>query len=115
MMPATGFLVISAKMNGMAAATKYTEQELQSIVSKLPGWAIRNGKLHREFRFSDFAHAVGFMTTAAVLIEKKDHHPEWSNVYNRVFVDLTTHDAGGVTHRDVELAELLDKIATNPF
>lgn len=96
----------------MAAATKYNEQELNSVVSKLPGWAIRNGKLHREFCFSDFAQAFGFMTMAAVLIEKKNHHPEWSNVYNRVTVDLTTHDAGGVTHRDVELAELLDKIAS---
>lgn len=96
---------------GMAAASKYSEDELQSVIAKLPGWAIREGKLHREFQFSDFAHAFGFMATAAVLIEKKNHHPEWSNVYNRVKVDLTTHDAGGVTQRDVEFAELLDKIA----
>lgn len=96
---------------GMAAARKYNEEELQSVVTKLPGWEIRHGKLHREFQFLDFAHAFGFMATAAVLIEKKNHHPEWANVYNRVTVDLTTHDAGGVTHRDVELAETLDKIA----
>lgn len=93
------------------AASRYSEQELQSEAAKLPGWTVRNGKLHREFRFSDFAHAFGFMATAAVLIEKKNHHPEWSNVYNRVTVDLTTHDAGGVTHRDVELAQTLDRIA----
>ena len=97
--------------NGGMAVNRYTEQELQSVVSKLPGWVIRDGKLHREFQFSDFAHAFGFMATAAVLIEQKNHHPEWSNVYNRVRVDLTTHDARGVTHRDVELAEILDKIA----
>jgi len=72
---------------------------------------MRGGKLFREYRFSDFAHAFGFMATAAVLIEKRNHHPEWSNVYNRVTVELTTHDAGGITHRDVELAELLEKIA----
>ena len=95
----------------MAAASRYSEQELQAVVEKLPGWTIRNGKLHREFQFSDFAHAFGFMATAAVLIEKKNHHPEWSNVYNRVTVDLTTHDAGGVTQRDKELAETLDRIA----
>lgn len=95
----------------MASASKYSEQELQSVLANLPRWTLRDGKLHREFQFSDFAHAFGFMATAAVLIEKKNHHPEWSNVYNRVIVDLTTHDSGGVTQRDKELAETLDKIA----
>ncbi len=58
---------------------------------------MQNQKLHRDYKFADFAHAFGFMATSALLIEKMNHHPEWSNVYNRVSIDLTTHDAGGVT------------------
>lgn len=77
----------------------------------LPGWSLQNAKLHREYQFADFAHAFGFMATAAVLIEKMNHHPEWSNVYNRVAIDLTTHDTGGITARDVELAKLLESLA----
>ena len=94
------------------AANKLSEQELRSAVERLPQWSIKDGKLHRDYRFADFAHAFGFMATAAVLIEERNHHPEWSNVYNRVAVDLTTHDAGGITHRDIELAELLESIAS---
>ena len=74
-------------------------------------WAVKDSKLHRDFKFPDFAHAFGFMAIAAVLIEKMNHHPEWSNVYNRVSVDLTTHDSGGITEKDIELAKLLDGIA----
>ena len=70
-----------------------------------------DGKLHREYKFADFVHAFGFMTTAALAIEKMNHHPEWFNVYNQVRVDLTTHDAGGITAKDVELAGLLDRTA----
>lgn len=94
------------------ARNKLSEQEIASALGRLAGWAVHNGKLRREYKFSDFAHAFGFMATAAVLIEKMNHHPEWLNVYNRVTVDLTTHDAGGITARDIELAELLDKIAS---
>ena len=97
------------------AAQKLNEQELNTRLQQLSGWAVRNEKLHREFKFADFAHAFGFMATAAVLIEKMNHHPEWFNVYNRVSIDLTTHDAGGITQRDVELARLLDSIYANPF
>ncbi len=86
-------------------------EELNSLLSQLAGWTIKNEKLHREYKFADFAHAFGFMATAAVLIEKMNHHPEWCNVYNRVSVDLTTHDTGGITKRDVELARVLDSIA----
>lgn len=93
------------------ARQKLDEQAIQSALEQLPGWEIRNGKLHREYAFADFAHAVGFMATAAVLIEKRNHHPEWFNVYNRVSVDLTTHDAGGITQNDLDLARLLDSIA----
>jgi len=95
----------------MPVPPKLTEEELRSALPTLRGWEIRSGKLHREYRFSDFAHAFGFMATAAVLIEKKNHHPEWSNVYNRVSVDLISHDVNGITRRDVELAETLENIA----
>ncbi len=90
---------------------KLTESEIYAAVESLAAWSVVNGKLHREYKFPDFAHAIGFMTIAAPSIEKMNHHPEWSNVYNRVSVDLTTHDAGGITQRDVELARLLEGIA----
>jgi 4a-hydroxytetrahydrobiopterin dehydratase len=91
--------------------TKLTDAQISDALRELPGWELRDGKLHREYRFADFPHAIGFMTIASAGIEKLNHHPEWFNVYNRVRVDLTTHDAGGVTHRDIELAKLLDSIA----
>jgi 4a-hydroxytetrahydrobiopterin dehydratase len=88
-----------------------TDAEVRQALTALPGWAVENAKLHREFRFADFVHAFGFMATAAIAIEKMNHHPEWSNVYDRVTVDLTTHDAGGISAKDFELARLLDSIA----
>ena len=90
---------------------KLSASELRDALSALPEWRIADGKLHREYKFADFVHAFGFMTTAALAIEKMNHHPEWFNVYNRVRVDLTTHDAGGITAKDVELAGLLDRTA----
>ncbi|MGI9075615.1 MAG: 4a-hydroxytetrahydrobiopterin dehydratase [Bryobacteraceae bacterium] len=97
------------------AAHKLNEQELSTSLKQLSAWELKDNKLHREFKFTDFAHAFGFMTTAAVFIEKMNHHPEWFNVYSRVSVDLTTHDANGITQRDVELARLLDSIYSTPF
>lgn len=94
------------------AAQKLTPEELEAALKALPGWGIQNEKLHREYRFPDFAHAFGFMTTAAIEIEKRNHHPEWSNVYNRVTVDLTTHDSKGITQKDVDLAQLLEQLST---
>ena len=88
-----------------------TSAELATALASLPGWAVVNAKLHREYRFPDFVHAFGFMATAAIAIEKMNHHPEWFNVYNKVIVDLTTHDAGGITQKDVDLARLLDGFA----
>jgi len=88
-----------------------TDAEVSAGVAKLSGWVVKDGKLHREYKFPDFAHAMGFMATAAPRIEKMDHHPEWFNVYNRVTVDLNTHDAGGITQRDFDLAVLLEGIA----
>ena len=90
---------------------KLSDTELGSTLASLPDWAVIDGKLHRDLKFRDFIHAFGFMSTAALAIEKRDHHPEWSNVYNRVSIDLTTHDSGGITAADVELARTLDEIA----
>jgi 4a-hydroxytetrahydrobiopterin dehydratase len=90
---------------------KLSPQQLEAVHAGLPGWSIAAEKLHREYKFPDFVHAFGFMATAAIAIEKMNHHPEWFNVYNRVTVDLTTHDAGGITQKDVDLARLLDSIA----
>lgn len=90
---------------------RLSREELNLSLEKLSGWTVKNEKLHREYHFPDFVHAFGFMAASAVLIEKMNHHPEWFNVYGRVIVDLTTHDAGGITKRDVELASMLDGIA----
>jgi 4a-hydroxytetrahydrobiopterin dehydratase len=92
-------------------ADKLSPEQVESALHDLSDWTVENQKLHRVFRFPDFAHAFGFMTTAAIEIEKRNHHPEWLNVYNRVTVDLTTHDAGGITRKDFELAKLLSGIA----
>jgi len=90
---------------------KLDDAEIDAMVAKMPGWSVKEGKLHREYKFADFPHAFGMMATAAPAIEKMDHHPEWSNVYNRVTVDLSTHDAGGITQKDFDLAMLLEGIA----
>jgi 4a-hydroxytetrahydrobiopterin dehydratase len=90
---------------------KLSEESLKDALRDLPAWRIEHEKLHREYRFPDFAHAFGFMTTAAIEIEKRNHHPEWLNVYNRVTVDLTTHDTGGITQKDIDLAHLLERLA----
>lgn len=90
---------------------KLTDSELAAALAGLPGWTVEKGKLHREFKFTDFIHAFGFMTTCALAIEKMNHHPEWFNVYNRVTVDLVTHDAKGITSKDVTLAKILDETA----
>ncbi|MGP0070805.1 MAG: 4a-hydroxytetrahydrobiopterin dehydratase [Bryobacteraceae bacterium] len=90
---------------------RFSGPELAEALSTLAGWSVVNGKLHKEYKFADFIHAFGFMATAALAIEKMGHHPEWFNVYNRVTVDLTTHDAGGITSKDANLAKLLDEIA----
>ncbi len=88
-----------------------TEQDIQAAIDALGSWTVDGGKLHREYRFRDFVQAFGFMTQAALLAERVDHHPEWFNVYNRVVVDLTTHEAGGITVRDIELARGMEALA----
>ena len=90
---------------------KLSQHEIASALRELSGWTVANGKLHRDYQFADFVHAFGFMATAALMIEKMEHHPEWFNVYNRLSVDLTTHDAGGITTKDVALARELETLA----
>jgi 4a-hydroxytetrahydrobiopterin dehydratase len=91
---------------------KFSGPELKDALSSVTGWTVVEGKLHKEYKFSDFIHAFGFMAASALAIEKMNHHPEWLNVYNRVTVDLTTHDAGGITSKDIDLAKTLDGIAS---
>lgn len=87
------------------------EDAIRLRLREIPGWELRDGKLHREFNFHDFTEAFAFMTAAALAAERLDHHPEWFNVYNRVRVDLTTHSAGGVTEKDFELAQVMNRRA----
>ena len=77
----------------------------------MSGWDERDGALHKSFRFADFSEAFGFLTRVALHAEKVDHHPEFTSVWNRVDFRLTSHDAGGITERDVALAEAIDAIA----
>lgn len=83
--------------------------ELNKSTDKL--WSIKEGKLYKEFKFADFVSAFGFMTQVALLAERANHHPEWFNVYNKVAISLTTHDAGGISNRDFQLAEEISKLS----
>ncbi len=85
---------------------------LEAALSELPNWHRDGDAIQQDFRFADFVGAFGFMTAVALLAERADHHPEWSNVYNRVRIRLTTHDAGGLTQRDLDLAAAIDDVAT---
>lgn len=96
----------------MPERRKLTEDEIATAVKKLKGWKVVEGKLHKEFKFADFVSAFGFMTSAALIAEGMNHHPEWSNVYNKVVIDLSTHSEGGITGFDVELAGKLEKIGS---
>lgn len=82
------------------------------LAAALPGWAMAEGRdaIRRGFRFRDFSEAWGFMARVALLAEAQDHHPEWSNTYNRVEILLTTHDAGGLSERDLRLARAIDRL-----
>lgn len=93
---------------------KLTSTQLTPLLQTLPDWrfdAKRGGLIAREYKFHDFAQAFGFMAQIAVIAESRNHHPEWFNVYNRVQVTLTTHDAGGLTMKDIELARAMDRVA----
>jgi 4a-hydroxytetrahydrobiopterin dehydratase len=93
------------------ASSKLDADEITKRLAAVAGWAVRDGKLHREYKFADFVAAFGFMASAALVAERMNHHPEWSNVYGTVVIDLTTHDAGGITANDFALATELERLA----
>ena len=97
----------------MTTIPRLTDAERDTALASLPGWILREDGLaiRKTFRFADFAEAFGFMTRIAIQAEKADHHPEWFNVYNRVEITLTTHDAGGLSNRDVALAKAIELAA----
>ena len=91
---------------------KLSGNELDEIVRNMKGWELKDEKLQKSFKFTNFVEAFGFMTRIALEAERMNHHPEWSNVYNNVTIKLSTHDAGGITDYDIKLAEIIDD--TNP-
>src|SRR5712692_903614 len=93
------------------AIAKLTDVQIKDALGKLPGWTLENGKLHTKLQFKDFVEAFGFMASVALVAEAMGHHPEWSNVYHTVIIHLSTHDAGGITQRDVALATQIQRLA----
>ncbi len=91
-------------------ATKLSDQEIQTHLQTLPSWQLQDNKLHKTYTFKNFIEAFGFMTRAALVIEKMNHHPEWSNTYKQVTVNLSTHDVSGISELDIELAKKLDAL-----
>ena len=89
---------------------RLSQTDIDEELKNLPGWSVVNEKLHKEFQFDSFNQAFGFMTRAAMEIEKMNHHPEWFNVYNKITIELTTHDAGGITKNDINLAKILNSL-----
>jgi 4a-hydroxytetrahydrobiopterin dehydratase len=89
---------------------RLSDEQIKTELPGLSGWSVVNGKLHKDYVFDDFVDAFGFMTRAAIHIEKMNHHPEWFNVYNKISVDLVTHDAGGITQNDIILARTLNSL-----
>jgi len=92
------------------ALRKLDAGEITERLKSVPAWTFADEKLHRGFVFDDFVAAFGFMTRVALLAERMDHHPDWSNVYNRVTIALNTHDVGGLSERDFKLAHAIDKL-----
>lgn len=93
------------------SSSKLSDEEIRTKLREVTGWIIEQGKLRKTFIFKNFKEAFGFMTSAALAAEAMNHHPEWSNVYKKVVVDLTTHEAGGITQLDFELAAQMDVLA----
>jgi 4a-hydroxytetrahydrobiopterin dehydratase len=87
-----------------------SKAELDAQLSNLDGWSVQNEKLHKEFKFKDFVRAFGFMSSMALFSESTGHHPEWFNVYNKVIIDLTTHDSGGITIKDTNWAKKANEL-----
>ena len=94
----------------MTTAILLTPQQIAELAAQLPHWSHLSGKLHRELRFADFNEAFGFMTRVAMIAETMGHHPEWSNVWNKVVIDLTTHDVGGLSNLDAQLAQQIETL-----
>ena len=90
---------------------RLSDAEIEEQLRSIPGWAVDRGALVREFKFGNFIEAFGFMTRVALLAEKSDHHPDWTNVYNRVEIKLSTHEAGGITARDFALAQQIEQLS----
>lgn len=95
----------------MTPHRQLTTDEVTDRLKDFPGWSLVAGKLHRDLQFADFIAAFAFMTQVALVAETMNHHPEWSNVYNRVRIDLTTHDVGGISDKDFTLAARIDSFA----
>ncbi len=94
------------------ARKKLTNEEVKTALADLSGWEVKDGKLHKTFKFDSFARAIGWMVSVAVHADKADHHPEWSNVYNKVEVSLVTHDLdNSISNLDVELAQKMEALA----
>jgi len=87
-----------------------TDDEARARLAEVAGWDLREGQLHRRFEFKDFVGAFGFMSSVALLAESMNHHPDWSNAYNRVDISLVSHDAGGLTDRDFKLAAAINRL-----
>lgn len=104
--------VISRVQTVAMSAPVLSSDELNTALTQLDGWSIQDGKLHRQYKFGTFVEAFGFMTSVALVAESMNHHPEWFNVYNRVTIDLTTHDSGGITQKDIDLAKKANQLAT---
>jgi 4a-hydroxytetrahydrobiopterin dehydratase len=98
-------------MASTPSPVKLSDAEIVAALTKLPQWKLDRGKLHREYEFADFVAAFQFMTGAALVAQGMDHHPEWFNVWNKVLIDLASHDAGGVTALDVKLAHSMEELA----
>lgn len=89
---------------------RLSDQDIERQIKGLEGWNVVNGKLNRAFEFSDFVEAFGFMTKVALEAEKLNHHPEWRNVYNKLNIDLVTHDIGGISNYDIKLAGAISRL-----
>lgn len=97
----------------MSRPSKLSHDDVETRLNEISGWAFTGGKLRRELHFKNFVEAFGFMTSLALVAEKLNHHPEWENVYNRVLIELHTHDAGGITDLDFELAAAANRLVEN--
>jgi 4a-hydroxytetrahydrobiopterin dehydratase len=95
---------------GSAGISKLDDDSIREKLVEIPDWSLVEGKLHRSFVFKDFSGAFEFMTQVALLAETRNHHPDWSNVYNRVVIDLNTHDVSGISVRDFDLAAAINQL-----